>query len=515
MKYLKVILLLFPFNLYAQEFIRTELPVELNVPWEITYGPDHYLWLTEKEGTVSRVDPVTGDHLVVYTAPDYFQGSVLENLPTCNSKLLVGTLGLALHPEFINPDSSYIYYVHSYNSGTVDAPATKFKIRRLKWDPDQEVITESIDLVTMIPTSYDHIGGRLIALKQNKKSYLFLSVGDHGISEMNNPECYLDQSENPNNLTQDPNAMNGKIHRYNIDGSIPGDNPIPGNSFYTRGHRNPQGLMYNPNLNQIYSIEHGDRTDDEVNILIKGMNYGWKDVRGYHNDQNFPGEHEYIENYSPHPNIENDSLVEAFYAWCTSEASQSDDNGNWCTVAPSDGIYYCSPAIPEWTNSLLVTTLKDGEGTDREVYQFKLNTDGTLAPSSVERPNPKRFFAEDQALNGRLRDITYAPDGKTIYLINSGGAPTNKITVYTLKNENVESDCFQVFPNPAQGFISLKNIDQLKGIESISIFSSSGKLMTTITEVDCQIGISNLSIGTYVIKVVHSEGICSQKFVKQ
>ncbi len=506
--------ILIPFTLFTQEFERTELPIDLNGPWEITMGPDHHLWLTEREGQVSRVNPDNGAYSIIYKADDYFKGASLENLgPPCNSKILVGTLGLALHPEFANPDSAYIYFVYSYNSGTNDSPATKFKVKRLKWDAANNTIIEDIDLITLIPTGYDHLGGRLIAIKQNQRSYLYLSIGDHGKSEMNDPDCYADQSLNPNNFTQDPTTKNGKIHRFNIDGTIPVDNPISNNSFFTRGHRNPQGLIYNPHLDLIYSVEHGDRTDDEVNILIKGMNYGWKNVRGYHHDDNISGENDFIQSYIPHPEIQNDSLVEAFYSWCSEVADGSDDNSNWCTVAPSDGTYYCSSAIPEWHNSLLVVTLKDGIGTDREVYQFKLLSDGSLAPSTVNNPNPKRFFGEDQDLNGRLRDITYSKDGKKIYLINSGGAPTSKITVYTLKEQKTNEECIEIYPNPSNSFIALKgtNTDEITNIQIISV---EGKLIYETSQSDCQIDISTLSAGTYILRTTSNEGSCNSQFIK-
>jgi len=224
---------------------------------------------------------------------------------------------LTVHPDFLNPENADIYCVYSYNSGTETEPATKFKVARLKWDAVSESVIEVTDLIVAIPTSYDHLGGRLLAVEQNNRYYLYLTIGDHGLSPENSPDCYPDQSLNPNNWAQDPAKMNGKLHRFNIDGSIPTDNPISGNSFYTRGHRNPQGLMYNFNTEQMYVVEHGDRTDDEINRVYSGMNYGWKQVRGYH-DGNHPGEIAFTDSYEPHCQIENDDLIEAFYAWCTS-----------------------------------------------------------------------------------------------------------------------------------------------------------------------------------------------------
>jgi glucose/arabinose dehydrogenase len=416
----------------AQSFLRSELPTTLSTPWEMTYGPDNFLWITESGGRVSRVNPATGDKKQVYKALDYFGGSPSERSPLCsNPNIGTGTLGLALHPDFLNRGTSYIYYVYSYNSGTTAAPATRFKIVRLTWDATQAAVVAHTDLVTDLPTGYDHLGGRLLAVRQRDATYLYFTTGDNGVSDTNSPDCYVPQTTNPNNRAQDPTAKNGKVHRFNIDGTIPADNPLPGNSFFTRGHRNPQGLMYNPTNGQVYDVEHGDRTDDEINLLVKGHNYGWKNVRGNH-DGNYPGELEYIRTYQPYPGIVGDKLEPAWYAWAATPQPSSSNLQDWRTIAPSDGLYYGSGGIPAWTNSFLVVTLKDGAATDQELYQVKLTPDGLHpAPTTTTDRNPKRFFGVDQALNGRLRDVAISPDGKTIYLVNNGGGGRDKITVYT------------------------------------------------------------------------------------
>lgn len=417
---------------FAQSFLRSELPTTLSNPWELTYGPDKFLWITESGGQVSRVDPTTGTKQVVYTAADYFGGSPSEQSPLCfNPGIGAGTLGLALHPDFLNRATSYIYYVYSYNQGTTNAPATRFKIVRLTWDAAQVAVVAHTDLVTDLPTGYDHLGGRLLAVRQHGAIYLYFTTGDNGVSDTNSPDCYVPQNNNPNNRAQDPTTKNGKVHRFNIDGTIPADNPLPGNSFFTRGHRNPQGLLYNPTNELVYDVEHGDRTDDEINLLVKGHNYGWKNVRGYH-DGNYPGELEYIRTYQPYPGIAGDQLEPAWYAWAATPQPSSANLQDWNSIAPSDGLYYGSSGIPAWTNSFLVVTLKDGVTTDQELYQLKLTPDGlSPAPATATDANPKRFFGADQALNGRLRDVAVSPDGKTIYLVNNGGGGRDKITVYT------------------------------------------------------------------------------------
>lgn len=506
----------------AQVFVRSELNTPLLTPWEITYGPDHFLWLTESQGRVARVDPIDGSKILVYWANDFYSGSPLEKHPLCfNPGIGNGTLGLALHPDFLDPATAYIYYVYSYNSGSDSMPTTHFKIKRLKWDTNSETVVEETDLITHISNGHDHLGGRLMAIKQGDKSYLFLSIGDHGISETNSPDCYSPPSDNPNFLAQDPNFPNGKIHRFNIDGSIPTDNPITGNSFYTRGHRNPQGLMYNSDLDILYDIEHGDRTDDEINILHKGMNYGWKFVRGYHGDSNIPGEDAFINNYIPYPGIENDSLVPAFYSFCATEMDTSSKFTDWCTIAPSDGIYYGSKGIPEWTNSLLLVSLKNGLTTDMELHCIKLEANGQITASTPGNPNPKTFFGQDQLMNGRLRDICVSEDGKKIFLINNFGTDRDKITVYTYdsiasKTKTIYSDIqIQLYPNPTNDLIHLNLLNhQNLEIISIKVYDILAKQVLTIQDDFHTIPVGSLKKGTYTLKVNTNKGNLAAKFLK-
>ncbi len=461
-----LISLLISMTTQAQQFLRSELPTSVSTPWEIQYGPDGYLWLSEWGGVVSRVDPITGAKTIAFAAADYFAGSALEQNPVCTQFAIgQGTFGLALDPDFAISNPTYIYLVYSYNAGTAIAPFTRFKIEKITWDKTIQQATGSTAIVDSLPNGYDHFGGRLLAVKRNGINYLYFSAGDNGISEVNAPNCYVPLSANPNNLAQDPYAMNGKIHRFLTDGSIPQDNPVSGNSFYTRGHRNPQGLIYNSSADVLYDVEHGDRTDDEINILYPGMNYGWKTVRGYHGDNNYPGEDSIIANYIPHPAIPGDSLVAAFYSWCdTLQPPASPVTPvTWCTVAPSDGLFYSSTVIPEMTNSLLITSLKNGNTVTHEVYCFHLNPDGkSLVPSTPNQPNPVKYFEADEALNGRLRDIAISPDSAKIYLINNGGTTADKIIVYSLMNVSTEENtplatAIHLYPVPADQYLRIES----------------------------------------------------------
>ena len=483
----------------AQLFWRQELPTILDTPWEITYGPDHHLWITEAGGKVSRVDPNSGDKQELFVATDYFNGDPSETNNYCpNSQIGHGTFGLALHPDFLHPDSAFIYFVHSYNHGDAQNPDTKFKIVRLKWDANTTSILQVDDIVTDLPNGYDHWGGRLISATISNKNYLFYSIGDLGISEDSNPNCYANQAENPNNFTQEPDSLQGKIHRFNMDGSIPNDNPIPGNSFYSRGHRNPQGLAFNPEKELVYSVEHGDRTDDEVNVLQAGMNYGWKKVRGYYNDESYSGELQFANNYVPHPDITSDQLVDPIYAWCTDPNLNGSNWNEWCTVAPSGAEYIGNYPIPEWQNSLLVTTLKDGDYTDKSVRVLALNDDGNEVISETI------FFAEDQDTNGRLRDIAVSEYG-SVFLINNGGADRDKITVYhyVIIDYPFITEDLEIFPNPSDGIFNFLTQDT---IVSVYVYSLAGELVLEQHGDLELIDLSKASNGYYRIKAIASEG---------
>ena len=106
-----------------------------------------------------------------------------------------------------------------------------------------------------------HNGSRLLVLPDNTLLMSTGDTGDGGASSMN------------------PNNDNGKILRFNLDGSTPADNPNPNSHVYSIGHRNSQGLCLGPNEIAYFS-EHGQYNHDEFNILEADGNYGWPNVEG-------------------------------------------------------------------------------------------------------------------------------------------------------------------------------------------------------------------------------------------
>ncbi len=267
----------------------------IDIPWEILWGPDNYLWITERIGIVSRIDPDNGNKTVILD----IRNSVYQSGES-------GLLGMALHPDFSTTPEVFLVYTYG-NSSDIKERLVKYRYNGTQLvDPDT--------LIEGIPGNTTHDGSRLLFLPDKT---LLMTTGD------------AQNQSAPQNMS----SLNGKVLRLNPDGSIPADNPVQGSYVYSFGHRNAQGLAAGPGGN-IYLSEHGPNTDDEMMMLMKGRNYGWPTVRGF---CNLPGEQTFCSA---------NNVVEPLAAWTP-------------TIAPADLVYYINPGFPEWDSCLLMTVLKD------------------------------------------------------------------------------------------------------------------------------------------------------------
>lgn len=211
----------------------------LNFPWEILWGPDDFIWMTERGGKISRVNPQTGQISSLLTIPDvlvYGEG---------------GLLGMVLHPDFSN--NPYVYVV--YNYGTTSASLEKV----VRYTYNGTTLINPLTIIDNILGSLYHNGSRLVITPDLK---LFITTGD---------------AQNTS-LPQDSTSVNGKILRINLDGSIPADNPYADSPVWSIGHRNPQGMVYAND--KLYVSMHGAAREDEINLIQKKGNYGWYNVEG-------------------------------------------------------------------------------------------------------------------------------------------------------------------------------------------------------------------------------------------
>jgi glucose/arabinose dehydrogenase/cytochrome c5 len=266
-----------------------------------------------------------------------------------------GLLGMALPPDLEAHPYVYLHYTYLKSESVFDM---EIESRLVRYELQGDTLLNRQILLDSIPGQTYHNGSRILITPQNE---LFLSTGDAG----------------QQNAAFDSTTLVGKILRLNLDGSIPDDNPIPGSPVWSWGHRNAQGLTWVDG--QLYASEHGPATDDEVNRILPGRNYGWPKVHGYCDREN---EKEFCETYH---------VVEPLKAWSP-------------TIAVAGLSYYDSPAVPEWRHSLLVVNLKG-----QALRVLPLSEDGAAVEG--EHIYFQKHF-------GRLRDLCVAPNGD-IYLSTS------------------------------------------------------------------------------------------------
>lgn len=279
-------------------------------PWEITYGPDNYLWVTEAKGyKLNRIHPVTGAKQVVL---DISQNSTFFSSPAdqafnCQfangSGAQGGFAGMALHPKFLDAGSPqnyvYISYVHSNPSTAVFVN----QIVRFFYNTSTNKLESPVSICDTIPGSQDHNSQRMIIVPMTQGGsdyYLFYAAGDMGAGQQY-PTLNITRPMKAQVL----NAYEGKILRFALSDScsgvgnqkwIPDSNPynnvspIVGKSaVWSIGMRNNQGFAYNPELNILYGSSHGPFSDDEINIIEGFKNYGHPLVIGYAADGNYNG----------------------------------------------------------------------------------------------------------------------------------------------------------------------------------------------------------------------------------
>jgi glucose/arabinose dehydrogenase len=226
-------------NLGTTILQNTVVASNLNVPWDMTYGADGWIWFTELGGNIKRMNPNTYEVKQVFTISDV----VLFGFS-------VGLHSIVLHPDFNTNHYLYVHYTYS---------TTTSKIVRYEYDTVNETLLNPTIILGSIPAGVSHNGSRMVILNDK----LFICLGD----TYNTPA-----------VAQNMASINGKFLRMNLDGSIPGDNPFPGSYVWTLGHRNPQGMCYGNG--RLYSSEHGTGANDEINIIEQNRNYGWPTVEG-------------------------------------------------------------------------------------------------------------------------------------------------------------------------------------------------------------------------------------------
>jgi len=415
-------------------------------PHNMMIGPDGKLWLTEQHGKrITRIDPQTGEATVAVEIGDAVHSKDAQGHDTQD-----GVLGLALHPDLLKQrGNDYVYVSFTYAVAQSGDFPNRTMIRRYTYDAETQKLHSPVDVIKGLPSAYDHQSARLLFGPDGK---LYYSIGDQGANQL----AYLCRPNQAQALptvdevqTSDWQHYAGKILRLNLDGTIPDDNPVIGgvkSHIYAWGIRNTQGMVFSPN-GKLFATDQGPNSDDELNLILPGRNYGWPYVAGRKDDAGYA-----YANYSAakggckadmDPAQNGTRVPEAVPVQRESQWSDPDfveplktlfsvDNGYsynnpacaegnlyyicWPTIAPSSVAYYRggTTGVPGWEHSLLITSLKRGI-----LYRVRLDSS-----DSVPLGDAQPIFRS----KNRYREVVISPDGGTIYVatdVNGNGLGTS------------------------------------------------------------------------------------------
>ena len=403
-----------------ERFTTRVLVSGLEGPWELAWGPDQQLWVTERTGRrVLRINPADG------------MRSVAVAIPEVNTTFTQdGLLGLTFHADLLRgTGNDFVYVAFTYDEAPGTTLARRLAVRRYRYDQTTRTLVEPQDILTGLPSDTDHVGGRL-AFGPDRKIYL--TIGDQG-SNFGANRCNANHAQDLPTAAQirakDWSQYQGKTLRIELDGSIPADNPEIGgvrSHIFTYGHRNPLGLAFGPG-GRLYESEHGPSSDDEANLLEGGRNYGWPNVAGYKDDKAYVYANWSASSPTPcaklppgnaipasvpqktESSFDNPQFTPPLRTFFTVETGYDLNRIGNATIAPGGVDVYTGDAIPGWKNSLLVLSLIRGA-----VYRLPLAADGR----SVKEPPAELFRTTN-----RYRDVALNPDGHTIYLATDPSGP--------------------------------------------------------------------------------------------
>jgi glucose/arabinose dehydrogenase len=336
-------------------FALEEVAGGLSHPWGLAFLPDGAMLVTERRGRLRLV-------------ADGRVSPPIAGVPAVYAQSQGGLLDVALDPAHADNGLVYLAYAEPGDGGAGTAVARGRLVRRegMARLEGVEVIFRQVPKVS----GGQHFGCRLVF---DRAGHLYVALGER----------------NKKAPAQDLASDLGKVVRINLDGSVPADNPFVGRSgarpeIWSYGHRNIQGAALDPATGRLWTVEHGARGGDEINVPEPGRNYGWPVIT---HGVDYSGARIGVGKEAP-------GMEQPLYYWVPS-------------IAPSGLAFYDGDAFPEWKGDVFVGALKDE-------MLVRLDREGG------------RIVGEERMLQGklgRIRDVRAGPDG-SLYLLTdeaSGG----------------------------------------------------------------------------------------------
>ena len=314
-------------------------------PWGLAFLPDGRMLVTERPG---RLRLVTEDGKL---------SDPLGGVPDVFARGQGGLLDVALDPAFEKNSLVYLSYAEPGKGGAGTA------VGRGRLEGNRLVSFSTIFQQVPKTRTSVHFGSRLAFAGDGK---LFITLGDRGERDR----------------VQDFSIHRGQVIRINPDGTIPRDNPFVGRTGYrpetwSVGHRNQQSAAIHPETGELWTVEHGARGGDEINIPGAGLNYGWPVISyGVHYSGLKIG-----------VGTHKEGMEQPVYYWDPS-------------IAPSGMAFYTGDRFPAWKGNLLVGALKG-----RMLVRLELDGEKVVKEERILRE-----------MNKRIRDVRQGPDG-FIYLL--------------------------------------------------------------------------------------------------
>lgn len=346
-----VLLVVRPFDPVRAEVVQDGL----EHPWDIAFAPDGRMLVTERAGRV-----------LVFASGE--PGAALlhaATVPDVRAEAESGLMGIAV-------DGDAVFVCASRDPGGDGGEPWRVELLRSSLATDATLAPFEVVPIGEAQGGPSHQGCAVEVLD----SHLWVTIG-----EANQPAG--------DNRAQDPDSLNGKVLRLNLDGPVPDDNPF-GSAVYSLGHRNPQGIAMSPS-GLVLAAEHGTDVNDEVNVIVAGGNYGYPCVTGASDPGPIPDGCGPASDYLPP-------------AWASGSP----------TLATSGATFLIGPDWGDWEGDLIVSTLKE-----EDLRRFSVSSSGVVTPEQTLLDG--RF--------GRLRAVVIGPDG-ALYVSTSNG-PDDRIVRVT------------------------------------------------------------------------------------